>query len=273
MLHFIQSAESLDAEQSGIQPNLTSLMSNLSVHQSASNSQPSSPTTPTSTSNGLPEGWEQRVDQNGRIYYIDHNTRRTTWTRPTLASNSTTNTPGTTQTNNNNTMTRHHISDENDSNKDQSTTTESSSSNSTNNRSSSATRAQSTTSSGTRSDEPLPSGWEISYTDKGRMFFIDHNTKQTTWVDPRTGKPSPQPALDFEKRIGSLPTGWEERRHNDGRIFYIDHINKKTQWEDPRLEKFSGPAVPYSRDYKHKYETFKKMLPASPSKPSQVIRI
>jgi uncharacterized protein YbdZ (MbtH family) len=249
-------------------------MSNLSLHQNVSNSQasssPTTPTTPTLTSNGLPEGWEQRVDQNGRIYYIDHNTRRTTWTRPTLASDSSTSPPGTSQTNTN-TMARHHISDE--SNNDESTPSlESSTSNSTNNnRGSSASRAQSTSSSSTRSDEPLPSGWEISYTDKGRMFFIDHTTKQTTWIDPRTGKPSPQPALDFEKRIGSLPTGWEERRHHDGRIFYIDHVNKKTQWEDPRLEKFSGPAVPYSRDYKHKYETFKKMLPASPSKPSQVI--
>ena len=31
----------------------------------------------------LPSGWEQRFDQNGRIYYIDHITKTTTWIRPT----------------------------------------------------------------------------------------------------------------------------------------------------------------------------------------------
>lgn len=27
--------------------------------------------------------WERRVDDRGRIYYVDHNTRTTTWQRPT----------------------------------------------------------------------------------------------------------------------------------------------------------------------------------------------
>lgn len=26
--------------------------------------------------------WERRVDQLGRTYYVDHNNRQTTWTRP-----------------------------------------------------------------------------------------------------------------------------------------------------------------------------------------------
>lgn len=30
----------------------------------------------------LPTGWEQRFDQNGRIYYVDHINKRTTWNRP-----------------------------------------------------------------------------------------------------------------------------------------------------------------------------------------------
>eukprot|EP01063_Lacrimia_lanifica_P001860 TRINITY_DN1096_c0_g1_i1.p1 TRINITY_DN1096_c0_g1~~TRINITY_DN1096_c0_g1_i1.p1 ORF type:complete len:748 (+),score=302.25 TRINITY_DN1096_c0_g1_i1:85-2328(+) len=34
-------------------------------------------------------------------------------------------------------------------------------------------------------DEPLPTGWEIRSTDDGRVYFIDHNTRQTTWNDPR----------------------------------------------------------------------------------------
>lgn len=30
----------------------------------------------------LPPGWERRIDQFGRTYYVDHNTRTTSWTRP-----------------------------------------------------------------------------------------------------------------------------------------------------------------------------------------------
>lgn len=33
--------------------------------------------------------------------------------------------------------------------------------------------------------EPLPEGWEIKFTEKGQRFFVDHNTKRTTFEDPR----------------------------------------------------------------------------------------
>lgn len=32
---------------------------------------------------------------------------------------------------------------------------------------------------------PLPEGWEECLDYDGKRFFIDHNTRQTTWVDPR----------------------------------------------------------------------------------------
>ena len=32
---------------------------------------------------------------------------------------------------------------------------------------------------------PLPSGWEMRLTHTGRVYFVDHNTKTTTWDDPR----------------------------------------------------------------------------------------
>lgn len=31
----------------------------------------------------MPTGWEERVDDRGRVYYVDHNTRITTWSPPT----------------------------------------------------------------------------------------------------------------------------------------------------------------------------------------------
>lgn len=103
----------------------------------------------------------------------------------------------------------------------------------------------------------------------GRLFFIDHQKKQTSWVDPRTGCASPMPNANqsrqedrLEDNLGPLPEGWEERVHVDGRIFYIDHNTRTTQWEDPRMSNpnIAGQAVPYSRDYKQKYEYFKSQL-------------
>ncbi|CAL8088345.1 unnamed protein product [Calicophoron daubneyi] len=36
--------------------------------------------------------------------------------------------------------------------------------------------------------QPLPPGWEKRYTPQGQRFFIDHNTRTTTFIDPRTGQ-------------------------------------------------------------------------------------
>ncbi len=34
----------------------------------------------------------------------------------------------------------------------------------------------------------VPYGWERAADNKGRVFFVDHINKKTTWEDPRTGK-------------------------------------------------------------------------------------
>ncbi|XP_068895847.1 E3 ubiquitin-protein ligase Nedd-4 isoform X1 [Tenebrio molitor] len=118
--------------------------------------------------------------------------------------------------------------------------------------------------------EGLPPGWTVQVAPNGRLFFIDHNERTTSWVDPRTGRASPMPnqaTVPLVNRkpdddLGPLPEGWEERVHSDGRIFFIDHNTRTTQWEDPRLSnpQIAGPAIPYSRDYKRKYEYMKAQL-------------
>ncbi|XP_012546515.1 E3 ubiquitin-protein ligase Nedd-4 isoform X3 [Bombyx mori] len=120
------------------------------------------------------------------------------------------------------------------------------------------------------SSEGLPPGWSMQRAPNGRIFFIDHNKKTTTWIDPRTGCASSLPSAEAGgaggagdgDELGALPEGWEERVHTDGRIFFIDHNTRTTQWEDPRLSnpQIAGPAVPYSRDYKRKYEYLKSQL-------------
>ncbi|PIO26644.1 hypothetical protein AB205_0023490 [Aquarana catesbeiana] len=37
---------------------------------------------PPVTQGALPPGWEQRVDQHGRVYFVDHVAKRTTWDPP-----------------------------------------------------------------------------------------------------------------------------------------------------------------------------------------------
>ncbi len=32
---------------------------------------------------------------------------------------------------------------------------------------------------------PLPDGWELKVDQCGKVFFVDHKTKTTTWIDPR----------------------------------------------------------------------------------------
>ncbi|XP_049701340.2 E3 ubiquitin-protein ligase Nedd-4 isoform X3 [Helicoverpa armigera] len=134
--------------------------------------------------------------------------------------------------------------------------------------------ASSTQSQNLPNSDGLPPGWSMQRAPNGRIFFIDHNQKTTTWIDPRTGCASSLPtpsvaasAADADE-LGALPEGWEERVHTDGRIFFIDHNTRTTQWEDPRLSnpQIAGPAVPYSRDYKRKYEYLKSQL----RKPSNV---
>ncbi|KAG8814257.1 hypothetical protein FRC18_002035 [Serendipita sp. 400] len=52
---------------------------------------------------------------------------------------------------------------------------------------------------------PLPSGWEMRLTSTARVYFVDHNTKTTTWDDPRL--PSsldqnvPQYKRDFRRKL------------------------------------------------------------------------
>uniref|UniRef100_A0A4W3J793 WW and C2 domain containing 2 n=1 Tax=Callorhinchus milii TaxID=7868 RepID=A0A4W3J793_CALMI len=81
---------------------------------------------------------------------------------------------------------------------------------------------------------PLPDGWEEARDYDGKVFYIDHNTKQTSWIDPRDRFTKP---LTFADCVGDeLPLGWEDAYDPQVGIFYIDHINKTTQLEDPRAQ-------------------------------------
>ncbi|XP_074849070.1 protein WWC2 [Carettochelys insculpta] len=81
---------------------------------------------------------------------------------------------------------------------------------------------------------PLPAGWEEARDYDGKVFYIDHNTKQTSWIDPRDRLTKP---LSFADCVGDeLPWGWEAAYDPQIGVYYIDHINKTTQIEDPRKQ-------------------------------------
>jgi E3 ubiquitin-protein ligase NEDD4 len=118
----------------------------------------------TSGTGELPAGWEQRHTPEGRSYFVDHNTRTTTWVDPRrqqyIRMYGANNTGG----------------------------------NTTN------IQTQPVSQLGA-----LPSGWEMRLTNTARVYFVDHNTKTTTWDDPRL--PSsldqnvPQYKRDFRRKL------------------------------------------------------------------------
>ncbi|XP_035765152.1 membrane-associated guanylate kinase, WW and PDZ domain-containing protein 3a [Neolamprologus brichardi] len=83
------------------------------------------------------------------------------------------------------------------------------------------------------SQEPLPKNWEMAYTETGMVYFIDHNSKTTTWLDPRLAKKAKPPEKCDE---GELPYGWEKIEDPQFGTYYVDHINQKTQFENPVME-------------------------------------
>lgn len=226
----------------------------------------------------LPPGWEERQDANGRTYYVNHVHRFTQWDRPTATNAAPTG--GVTQEQRNldtaatEFQRRFHISVDDNESRQRSSVISQISNNEDHTDSPAGSRRSSEVLESPRpsltsvNGEGLPQGWSMQLAPNGRVFFIDHNERATTWVDPRTGIPSPMPYFNNAAvkndldQLGPLPEGWEERIHTDGRIFFIDHNTRTTQWEDPRMSnpQIAGPAVPYSRDYKRKYEYLKSQL-------------
>ncbi|XP_028853360.1 protein salvador homolog 1 [Denticeps clupeoides] len=80
-------------------------------------------------------------------------------------------------------------------------------------------------SSATGEELPLPAGWSVDWTIRGRKYYIDHNTNTTHWSHP----------LERE----GLPPGWEKVESAEFGVYYVDHINKRAQYRHP-----CAPSVP-----------------------------
>ncbi|KAL1835467.1 hypothetical protein VTJ49DRAFT_6671 [Mycothermus thermophilus] len=186
----------------------------------------------------LPAGWERREDNLGRTYYVDHNTRTTSWNRPTGTGaaetrNAEANTQVERQRHQNRTLPEDRTGANSPTLQAQQAAT---------------AAANATTMMHTGTTTPgtgeLPSGWEQRWTPEGRPYFVDHNTRTTTWVDPR--------------RQQYIRTGWEMRLTNTARVYFVDHNTKTTTWDDPRLPSSLDQNVPqYKRDFRRKLIYFR----------------
>ncbi|KAF9227992.1 HECT-domain-containing protein [Gyrodon lividus] len=228
----------------------------------------------------LPPGWERRIDPLGRTYYVDHNTRTTTWNRPS---------PNQAVNNNNQDNETNAARDQHsrriladdmvdasnagaqaNAHRATSTTPQPPSSNTP---SAALAANNNITTAGTGS---LPAGWEERYTPEGRPYYVDHNTRTTTWVDPRRqtiirvmGPNGPNTALQPQaiSQLGPLPSGWEMRLTATARVYFVDHNTKTTTWDDPRLPSTLDANVPqYKRDFRRKLIYFRSQ-PAMRAQP------
>ncbi|XP_060041244.1 NEDD4-like E3 ubiquitin-protein ligase WWP2 isoform X2 [Erinaceus europaeus] len=184
----------------------------------------------------LPPGWEKRTDPRGRFYYVDHNTRTTTWQRPTAE------------------YVRNYEQWQSQRNQLQGAMQQFS-------------QRFLYQSSSTLTDHdplgPLPPGWEKRQ-DNGRVYYVNHNTRTTQWEDPRTQGMIQEPAL---------PPGWEMKYTSEGVRYFVDHNTRTTTFKDPRPGFESGtkqgsPGA-YDRSFRWKYHQF-RFLCHSNALPSHV---
>ncbi|XP_007434979.2 membrane-associated guanylate kinase, WW and PDZ domain-containing protein 1-like [Python bivittatus] len=80
---------------------------------------------------------------------------------------------------------------------------------------------------------PLPENWEMAYTENGEVYFIDHNTKTTSWLDPRCLNKQQKPLEECEddeegvhtEELDSeleLPAGWEKIEDPVYGVYYVE---------------------------------------------------
>ncbi|CDK27351.1 unnamed protein product [Kuraishia capsulata CBS 1993] len=217
----------------------------------------------------LPPGWERRTDDYGRTYYVDHNSRTTTWKRPTLDQSEAERVreredvrEAERRQYRNRTLPGADGDSSNGSRSDTPVTVQSTSATPAVNPS--VALSLSATGATTAGLGELPAGWEQRTTPEGRPYFVDHNTRTTTWVDPRRQQfvrsPGPDTSIQQQpvSQMGPLPSGWEMRLTNTSRVYFVDHNTKTTTWDDPRLPSSLDQNVPqYKRDFRRKVIYFR----------------
>jgi len=181
----------------------------------------------------LPSGWEIRRDPRGRIYYVDHNTRTTTWQRPNTER---------LQHYQHWQGERAHVVQQG------------------NQRFLYPQYSSSTVPVPEQEEDSLgalPAGWEKRIQPDGRVYFVNHRNRTTQWEDPRTQ------GQELGTEESPLPAGWEKRLTEDGLPYFVDHNTRTTTFQDPRPGAPKGAkgayGVPraYERSFRWKLSQFR----------------
>ncbi|RKP10065.1 E3 ubiquitin-protein ligase RSP5 [Thamnocephalis sphaerospora] len=172
----------------------------------------------------LPAGWECRVDHLGRTYYVDHNTRTTTWNRPSV------------------------LTSEADRSTEQQHQTEME-----------RQRHQSRTLPDTEQQRETPEGrpYYVDHNTRTTTWVDPRRQQYIRTYAPTSGhgQVTIQQPLS---QLGPLPAGWEMRLTSNARVYFVDHNTKTTTWDDPRLPSSLDQNVPqYKRDFRRKLIYFR----------------
>ena len=91
------------------------------------------------------------------------------------------------------------------------------------------------------SPSQLPAGWEAHVEARGRLVYVNRNTKTVHRIPPKEcWGPALSLALPPEGSLSRLPYGWEQALMPTGEPYYIDHASQASRIGDPRLPSAHG---------------------------------
>ncbi|XP_055929219.1 uncharacterized protein LOC129960110 [Argiope bruennichi] len=84
-------------------------------------------------------------------------------------------------------------------------------------------------------NQKIRKGCTAHITRTGRIYYMNHETKTSSWLPP----------VDSWDSGGiGLPYGWEAAFDREGKTYFINHVNKTTTTEDPRKDSDEEPPQP-----------------------------
>ncbi|XP_037938480.1 E3 ubiquitin-protein ligase HECW2 isoform X2 [Teleopsis dalmanni] len=249
------------------------------------------------TAEPLPPAWEARMDSHGRIFYIDHTTRTTSWQRPVINGAVVTNGPGREQHHRQQLDRRYQsirrtITSENRPSAASSIpagistdTTHASFYNQSANNNYNAVALGPSLQSLNLGVHPAvlmlcrPDFYSMLHTNEDALSIYNRNTALKHMVlrirrDPQCfqryqyNKDLVALVNSFAQLNRDLPSCWETKLDQSGKQFFIDHNNRKTSFMDPRLP-IDCQRVVRQRHQPHNFDVFDGNCLSSSSIPPQ----
>lgn len=84
-------------------------------------------------------------------------------------------------------------------------------------------------------NQKIRKGCTAHITKSGRLYYMNHETKTSSWLPP---------VESWDSGGNGLPYGWEAAFDRDGKTYFINHVNKTTTSEDPRKDSDEEPPQP-----------------------------